>query len=63
MNKPEHFKLSLKKNDSGKENTKKIDDYIINSLDKGYKQEQIKTALAIKGWTKSEIDEAFKRTK
>ena len=45
------------------ESLKKMEEYIKNSFDKGYTQQQIKTALAIKGWNKAEIETGFKKVK
>ena len=68
MKKPKQLRVQIPKKEENKtggksntENKGKIDEYVRHSLDKGYNPGQIKTALAIKGWTKAEIDEAFKR--
>ncbi|HLC57916.1 MAG TPA: hypothetical protein VJH95_05055, partial [Candidatus Nanoarchaeia archaeon] len=66
--KPEEGKMRTPKkaeasSGASDESLKKMEEYIKNSFDKGYTQQQIKTALAIKGWNKAEIETGFKKVK
>ena len=60
--KPEGKSVILKKPEGlSSESVQRMEQYIQISLKKGYSEQQIKTALAVKGWTKREIEDAFKR--
>lgn len=61
--KPEKIAIPKKPEAVSSDSVQRMEDYIQNSLKKGYSEQQIKTALAIKGWTKREIEDVFKKFK
>ncbi|MCD4666447.1 hypothetical protein K8R47_01405 [archaeon] len=56
----EHPRTHVKPSRFTKKGNHQLKDYISNSLSRGYTREQIKKALSAKGWSKKEIDRAFR---